>query len=91
MLLVHFGAGRHIQLFTLNDATQAMKLGFVCKMLYTFTLGTTKLGVCAFYTRIFPDRKSRMVMYTIATFIVLSTIPIMVAHVTRCNPSSGMR
>lgn len=66
-----------------------MRLGFVCKELYTFTLMTTKLAICAFYTRIFQDKGGRLFIYAVAGFVILSTIPIMVAHCLRCDPPAG--
>ncbi|PMD27089.1 hypothetical protein NA56DRAFT_743445 [Hyaloscypha hepaticicola] len=47
---------------TTEDIELAMRLGFASQELYQVCLGTTKLGICAFYLRIFQDRISKVII-----------------------------
>ena len=89
IVLVQSGVEKPAELRTHAQDSDAMRLGFVCKELYTFTLMTIKFAICAFYTRIFQDKGGRLFIYSVAGFVILSTIPIMVAHCLRCDPPAG--
>ena len=89
VVLAQSGTGKPTKLRTPAQDSDAMRLGFVCKELYTFTLMTVKLAICAFYARIFQDKGGRLFIYSMSGFVVLSTIPIMVAHGLRCDPPAG--
>lgn len=89
-LLTRYGSGRHIETMTLNDIKITIKLGFAARILYQFTLMTTKLAVCAFYYRVFTDRGSKIVIWSMAAAITIFSIPLLCSHVFRCHPIEGI-
>jgi len=66
------------------------KLGFASRELYQVCIGTTKLGICAFYLRIFQDRVSKIIIRSTMGFIALFTFALSVGIVFQCRPISGI-
>jgi hypothetical protein len=50
---IKFGAGIHVQFMTLPNLVGALKIGFIARLLYQLCPCLTKLGICAFYLRVF--------------------------------------
>jgi hypothetical protein len=90
-LLVHYGAGRHIQTMSLDDIKTTIKLGFATRITYQVCLMTTKISICLFYYRIFQDRWSKVFVWTMIAFLVLFTIPLTFALMFRCRPFAGRK
>jgi hypothetical protein len=88
-LLTQYGSGRHIEALTLSDIEVTIKLGFVARILYQFTLGTTKIGVCAFYYRVFTDRLSKQIIWAMAACITIFSLPLLFSLMFRCHPLAG--
>ncbi|KAN0089491.1 hypothetical protein V8E51_019751 [Hyaloscypha variabilis] len=88
-LLTRYGSGRHIETLTSYDISIQVELGFVARILYQFTLMSTKLAVCAFYLRVFTDRVSKRVIWSMAAVITIFSIPLLLSLIFRCNPIEG--
>jgi hypothetical protein len=67
-----------------------MRLGFASRELYQVCLGTTKLGICAFYLRIFQDRVSKVIIRSTMGFVVLFTLGLSLGIIFQCKPIAGM-
>ncbi|KAH8650634.1 hypothetical protein BGZ60DRAFT_534287 [Tricladium varicosporioides] len=87
-LLTRYGSGKHIQATTLSEGEVAVKLGFSAMLIYQFTLMTTKFGICAFYSRVFQDRTSKILIWSMAIFVALYSVPLLIAPFFRCHPAS---
>lgn len=66
-----------------------MKLAFASRVVYQFVLCTTKLGICSFYLRIFQDRHSKITVYALIGFILVSALAIEFTFIFSCKPVSG--
>lgn len=66
-----------------------LKLNFGGRIIYQFVLCVTKLGICAFYLRMFQDHADKIYIYLIIIFLLITTIPIEFASLFQCNPVSG--
>ena len=88
--MARFGVGRHIQLSTFSDIQTILRLAFATRLIYQFALAFGKLAIAVFYLRIFPDRKSKFISYSIIAFIVGYTIPLVFLEAFQCErPSSA--
>lgn len=67
----------------------AKRLGFASRELYQICIGTTKLGICAFYLRIFQDRFSKMFIWSLMGFIATFTLALSIGIIFQCQPISG--
>jgi len=76
-VLTRYGAGRHIQTLTLADIRPQNILAYTVRLIYQLFLRGTKLGICFFYLRVFPDRNSRYIIFGLIAFIILFTIPLL--------------
>ncbi|KAK6581032.1 hypothetical protein PZA11_006520 [Diplocarpon coronariae] len=88
-LFVVYGSGRRPVFQTLQDLIATMKLAFVSRVVYQFVLCTMKLGICSFYLRVFRDRTSRITVYTLLGFILVSAMAIEFTFIFSCKPVSG--
>ncbi len=75
---------------TTEEIELAMRLGFASRELYQVCLGTTKLGICTFYLRIFQDRVSKVIIRSTMFFIVIFTLGLSLGIFFQCEPISGM-
>jgi len=88
-LLTRYGSGKHVETLTLNDILITIKLGFVARILYQFTLMSTKLAICGFYYRVFTDNTSKKVIWVMAAAIMLFSIPLLLTLIFQCHPIEG--
>ena len=89
---VKFGTGHHSFLQTLLDALAILKLAFASRLIYQFVICTTKLGICTFYLRVFQDKRtggSKMLIYSLLGFIIITALVIELAFILACKPVSG--
>ena len=77
--LVKYGTGRHIQFVLLDKDIFAMRLilAFVSRVLFQAVLGTTKIGTCELYLRVFQDKRSKIIVRCIEAFIAIYTIALL--------------
>ncbi|PVH68748.1 hypothetical protein DL98DRAFT_474508 [Cadophora sp. DSE1049] len=85
-VFVHYGSGHHSMLQTKADGILTIKLAFVTRIFYNFVLGTTKIGICAFYLRIFSDQWSRYLSFALSGFIGLYTLFFVIFTIAFCFP-----
>ncbi|KAN0099524.1 hypothetical protein V8E51_013299 [Hyaloscypha variabilis] len=88
-LFVKFGTGHHSSLQTLPDVRATLKLAFASRVVYQFVICTTKLGICTFYLRVFQDKRSKMLIYSLLGFIIITALVIELAFIFACKPVSG--
>jgi hypothetical protein len=88
-LFVKFGTGHHSSLQTLPDVRATLKLAFASRLVYQFVICTTKLGICTFYLRVFQDKRSKMLIYLLLGFIIITALVIELAFIFACKPVSG--
>lgn len=88
--LTTLGAGMHLITIKKENAAGLMTYGLVCRILYQFVILTTKYGMCAFYLRIFTDRKSRYFIWGTVAYNTIYTIPLVFTLIFRCNPIQGI-
>jgi hypothetical protein len=74
---------------TSEDLVLTMRLGFASRELYQVCVGTTKLGLCAFYLRIFQDRVSKVIIRSTMGFIALFTFALSIGIIFQCRPIYG--
>jgi hypothetical protein len=87
--LTKFGSGRHQDAIPFAHLDPLLRYAFVARQIYQFSLMTTKLGICAFYRRIFQDRTSKFIIWGMMAFVVCSSIPVMIAVFLQCQPREG--
>lgn len=56
---------------------------------YIIVLGTIKVSLCLIYIKIFPDRRKRIVTYSIMGFIIVSDVVLYFTWVFMCKPIRG--
>ena len=88
-LFVRFGAGRHIFLSSLSDAITTMKIEFATRVVYQFVICFTKLGICSFYLRVFQDKQSKRIIYSLLGFILITALATGIAFIFSCRPVSA--
>lgn len=88
-LFVRFGTGRHSSLQSISDLIATLKLAFASRVTYQFVICMTKLGICSFYLRVFQDKRSKMMVYSLLGFIVVSALIIELAFIFACKPVSN--
>lgn len=74
---------------TPEDLVVTMRLGFASRELYQVCVGTTKLGLCAFYLRIFQDRLSKILNRSLMGFIATFTLALSLGIIFQCRPIEG--
>jgi hypothetical protein len=85
-VFIKFGTGHHAALQSLDDIIITVKLAYVNRIFYNFCLGTTKIGICAFYLRIFPDRTSRILSWILMGYISFITLFFIIFTTVFCFP-----
>jgi hypothetical protein len=61
-------------------------MSYVARVFYQFVLCTTKLGICSFYFRVFQDRRSKILIYSLIGFIVVFSVPLEIYVLVQCRP-----
>ena len=90
LVLIKYGAGRHALLQTVQQAVVTVRLAYANRIIYSLCLGTTKLGICSFYLRVFQDRTSRILSYILIGFIGLYTLFFMIFTTVFCFPNPNI-
>jgi len=81
--------GKQSVLQTSDQLVVAKRLGFASRELYQICIGTTKLGICAFYLRIFQDRFSKLFIWSLMGFVATFTLALSIGIIFQCQPISG--
>lgn len=83
---VLYGSSHHSSLQSKANGILTIKLAFITRIFYSFILGTTKIWICAFYLRIFPDRTSRLLSCALFGFIGLYSLLFMIFSIASLIP-----
>ncbi|KAH9215919.1 hypothetical protein DL95DRAFT_297998, partial [Leptodontidium sp. 2 PMI_412] len=87
-LFVEFGAGYHQDRLTSEDVLSMKKLSFANRMVFQFVICTTKLGICAFYLRLFRDKWSRWFLYALLAIVAALSLSMELTIIFSCKPIS---
>ncbi|CZR59409.1 uncharacterized protein PAC_09301 [Phialocephala subalpina] len=85
-LYARYGMGHHAEFMRPSDQGTVLKLQFASRLLFQSTLCISKLGICVFYHRVFQDHTSRILVYLIIGFLIISTIPVQTLVILLCHP-----
>ena len=80
------GFGHHKIFIPPSDVEPSLLMSFICRLTYQFVLFIVKLGMCIFYLRVFQDRTSKMIIYSIMGFLIATFIPVQLLTVFMCTP-----
>lgn len=85
--MVMYGSGRHITFVQLHPEflNERAKLAFVSRILYQTVLGTTKIGTCELYVRVFQDQKSKIIIRCMEAFVAIYTGALLISIFFRCS------
>lgn len=89
-LFVEFGGGHHQDVLASADIISMKKLGFANRLVFQFVICTTKLGICAFYLRIFHDKFSKWFIYILLAIIAALAIAMEFTIIFSCSPVSDV-
>ncbi|KAK6604834.1 integral membrane protein [Botrytis cinerea] len=85
-LFCNYGGGRHVELQTPSDLKPFFILAFASRILYQVSLMMVRVAICLVYSRIFQDRLSKIIVYSLLAFQIVSTIPLTLIVVFQCDP-----
>ncbi|TGO27937.1 hypothetical protein BPAE_0034g00160 [Botrytis paeoniae] len=85
-LFCSYGGGHHVELQTPSDLKPFFILAFISRILYQVSLMMVRVAICLVYSRIFQDRLSRTIVYSLLAFQIVSTIPLTLIVVFQCDP-----
>ena len=74
LLFPKYGAGRHAIFQPLGDVLITKKLTFASRITFQAVIAITKAGICCFYLRVFRDKRSKMWIYLMLGWIVITCI-----------------
>ncbi|KAF7946440.1 hypothetical protein EAE96_009438 [Botrytis aclada] len=86
ILFCNYGGGRHVELQTPSDLKPFFIIAFVSRILYQVSLMMVRVAICLVYSRIFQDRLSKIIVYSLLAFQILSTVPLTLIVVFQCDP-----
>ena len=89
-ICVAYGMGSPQYLQGASDATTTAWLSYALRLIYQVVLGTTKLGICMFYLRVFQDRKSQILIFSMMGFLCLFTIPLEIYVAVSCREADPL-
>ncbi|EUC45108.1 hypothetical protein COCMIDRAFT_96449 [Bipolaris oryzae ATCC 44560] len=86
--LVENGLGRDI--WTLKDyqITNVLRYYFYGENFYVTALGISKISILFFYLRVFPDKKFKMIVYSVMGLSAAYTVAFFFATLLQCTPIS---
>ncbi|KAF2170387.1 hypothetical protein M409DRAFT_19210 [Zasmidium cellare ATCC 36951] len=84
-LAVKYGLGERNYLRNLSNDYSAAKALYASDLLYTFTLGFSKLATLQLISALSPDKRHKRVCYGLSAFIALWTIAAIFTIALRCN------
>ncbi|KAJ8057915.1 hypothetical protein OCU04_013096 [Sclerotinia nivalis] len=82
----NYGGGHHIELQRPNDLKPLFILAFVTRLLYQLGLMMIRIAMCLLHLRIFQDKTSKIIIYILILFQLISTIPATLILVFQCDP-----
>jgi hypothetical protein len=87
--MTSLGFGHHEIFINPSKIVPSLLMTFIVRLTYQFVLFLVKLGMCVFYLRVFQDRTSRVLIYSIIGFLVGTFIPVQLLTIFMCTPVAG--
>ncbi|KAJ5138872.1 uncharacterized protein N7515_003720 [Penicillium bovifimosum] len=89
VVLADTGLGRDMWTIPFENITHVLYIYFWDELLYLSILPMTKISICCFYLRIFPDKKFRLATYITIGLNVGYLIAFVLISVFQCKPLPG--
>ncbi|CAI7631360.1 unnamed protein product [Penicillium glandicola] len=87
--LADTGLGKDIWTLPFDNITHILYVYFWDELLYLSILPLTKISICCFYLRIFPDRRFRITTYVVIALNIGYWIAFVLISVFQCRPIPG--
>ncbi|KAJ5769095.1 hypothetical protein N7520_003654 [Penicillium odoratum] len=88
-VLANTGLGRDMWTLPFENITRILYIYFWDELIYLSVLPMTKISICCFYLRIFPDRQFRRLTYFVIGLNVSYLIAFVLISVFQCLPLPG--
>ncbi|KAJ5312061.1 hypothetical protein N7508_002891 [Penicillium antarcticum] len=89
VVLADAGLGKDMWTIPLDNVTRILYIYFWDELIYLSILPLTKISICCFYLRIFPDRRLRTATYIVIGLNVSYLIAFVLISVFQCRPLHG--
>ncbi|KAJ5118996.1 hypothetical protein N7448_010705 [Penicillium atrosanguineum] len=89
VVLANAGLGRDMWTLPFENITRILYIYFWDELLYLSILPMTKISICCFYLRIFPDRQFRAITCMVIGLNVSYLIAFILISVFQCRPLDG--
>ncbi|KAJ5169350.1 uncharacterized protein N7500_002133 [Penicillium coprophilum] len=89
VVLANAGLGKDMWTLPSNNITHILYVYFWDELIYLSILPLTKISICCFYLRIFPDRKFRNATYITISLNLCYWIAFILISVFQCRPIPG--
>ncbi|CDM36432.1 Extracellular membrane protein, CFEM domain [Penicillium roqueforti FM164] len=89
VVLANTGLGKDMWTLPIDNITHILYVYFWDELLYLSILPLTKISICFFYLRIFPDRRFRTATYVVIALNVSYWIAFVLISVFQCRPLPG--
>ncbi|KAJ5918281.1 hypothetical protein N7454_010656 [Penicillium verhagenii] len=88
-VLANTGLGKDMWTLPFENITHILYIYFWDELIYLSILPMTKISICCFYLRIFPDRQFRTLTYIVIGLNVSYLIAFVLISVFQCRPLPG--
>ncbi|KAJ5545097.1 hypothetical protein N7535_006516 [Penicillium sp. DV-2018c] len=89
VVLADTGLGKDMWTLPFDNITHILYIYFWDELLYLSVLPMTKISICCFYLRIFPDKRFRLATYITIGLNVAYLIAFVLISVFQCRPLPG--
>ncbi|KAJ5613867.1 hypothetical protein N7528_007521 [Penicillium herquei] len=89
VVLANAGLGKDMWTLPFENITRILYIYFWDELLYLSILPMTKISICCFYLRIFPERRFRTMTYCVIGLNVAYLITFILISVFQCRPLPG--
>ncbi|KAJ5726071.1 uncharacterized protein N7483_007428 [Penicillium malachiteum] len=89
VVLANAGLGKDMWTLPFENITRILCIYFWDELLYLSILPMTKISICCFYLRIFPERRFRIITYCVIGINVAYLITFILISVFQCRPLPG--
>ncbi|EOA83099.1 hypothetical protein ACJQWK_00584 [Exserohilum turcicum] len=86
--LIENGLGRDIWTLNAQQITNVLFYYYVGEIFYVVALGISKISILFFYLRVFPDKKFKMLVYSVMGASALYTVAFFIVTTFQCRPLS---
>ncbi|KAJ5288689.1 hypothetical protein N7478_001719 [Penicillium angulare] len=89
VVLADSGLGRDMWTIPFDNITRVLYIYFWDELIYLSVLPMTKISICCFYLRIFPEKRFRIITYCVIGLNVAYLIVFVLISVFQCRPLPG--